>query len=131
MTDNVQQLNPRRRKPVTLRSHEDIYDLVKRAEAKAADAVHRTNMLTEVSQRIEKKLDEALKALGGEGEDERGERVGTGIVGRLMRLEGNVAKRFGLYDGWVKLAIGFTASAVFLGPVIWWLVADKLSIVLK
>ena len=131
MPDNVQQLNPRRRKPVTLRSHEEIYDLVKRAEGKAADAVHRTDMLTEVIQRDEGKLDKVLKALGEEGEDERGERVGTGIVGRLMRLERNVAKRFGLYDGWVKLVVGFTAAVAIFGPVLWWLTSDKLSIVLK
>lgn len=129
---NAEPLRPRRRKSAPIpRSHEDIYDLVKRAEAKAADAVHRTNMLTEVIQRAEGKLDRVLKALGEEGEDERGERVGTGIVGRLMRLEGNVARRFGLYDGWVKLGLGFTAAVVGLGPVIWWLVSDKLSIVLK
>ncbi len=129
---NVEPLRPRRRKSAPApRSHEEIYDLVKKAEGKATDAVHRTDLLTEVSQRIEKKLDEALKALGGEREDERGELVGTGIVGRLMRLEHNVAKRFGLYDGWVKLGMGFTAAVLVLGPVIWWLTSDKLSIVLK
>lgn len=129
---NVEPMRPRRRKgPVPARSHEEIYDLVKRAEVTARDAVHRTNMLTEVVQRAEGKMDKILKALGDEGEDERGERVGTGIVGRLMRLERNVAKRFGLYDGWVKLGIGFTGAVLGLGPVIWWLVSDKLSIVLK
>ena len=131
MTNNVSPINARKRRTAPMRSHEEIYDLVKRAEGKAADAVHRTDMLTEVIQRDEGKLDKVLKALGEEGEDERGERVGTGIVGRLMRLERNVAKRFGLYDGWVKLVVGFTAAAAILLPAIWWLVSGHLEKVLK
>jgi len=128
---NVRPIRARSRKPAPMRSHEDIYDLVQQADKAARDAVHRTDMLTEVAQRVEKKLDDALRAIGKEGEDERGEKVGTGIVGRLMRLETSVGKRFALYDGWVKVVIGFTAAAAILLPAIWWLVSGHLEKVLK
>ena len=131
MPDNVQQLNPRRRKPRAARSHEEIYDLVASSNKKAADAVQRTDLMAGVVQRVESKLDDLLKIMGTEHEDERGEKVGTGVVGRLMRVEASVAKRFIQYDGWVKLVVGFTAAVAIFGPVLWWLTSDKLSIVLK
>lgn len=132
MTDNVRSISPRRRRqPSPARSHEEIYDLVAKATENAADARSRADMSHLVGQRVEKKLDDLIKAVGSESEDDRGVRIGTGVVGRLMRLETNVGKRFALYDGWTKLVIGFSACAAVLVPVVWWLVSDKLSIVLK
>lgn len=122
---------PRRRAPKPVRSHEEIYDLVEVANAKADDAGRRTDLQAAVVQRVETKLDRLLKAIGEETEDEYGVRTGTGLVGRLMRLETSVAKRFGQYDGWVKLVVGFTAAAAVFGPVIWWLTAAKLEVVFK
>lgn len=123
---------PRRRAaPKPARSHEDIYDLITETGAKAADAVHRTDLLTEVVQRVETKLDTLLKTVGLEGEDQRGEKVGTGMVGRVMRLETSVARRFGIYDGWVKLVVGFTAAAAVFLPILWWLTSGKLEVVLR
>ena len=125
----VQPMTKRARKP--LRSPEEIYDLITVSAAKASDAVHRTDMLTEVVQRVERKLDDLLKSVGAEAEDERGTRVGTGVVGRLMRLETAVAKRFGQYDGWVKIVVGFTACGALLLPALWWLAGGKLSGLLR
>lgn len=119
------------RKPRTTRSHEDIYELIEAASRKADDAVHRTDLLTQVVQRIETKLDGVRSTIGGEGQDERGEPVGTGIVGRLMRLEAKVSRRFSQYDGWVKLVVGFTAAAAIFLPVLWWLMSGRLEAVLK
>lgn len=130
MTSNVQPMPTRRRKPAPQRSHDEIYDLTAKADKAARDAVHRTDMLTEVVQRVELKLDEVVMAIGKESEDERGERVGTGVVGRLMRLESRVDGRFSLYDGWVKLAIGFGVAVTVLAPVVWWLVNGALARVL-
>lgn len=120
-----------KRIPKPQRSHEEIYDLITVNSRKADDAVHRTDMLTEVVQRVEGKLDALLKSMGSEAEDERGTRVGTGVVGRLMRLETSVAKRFSQYDGWVKLVVGFTAAVAVAAPIIWWLVSSKLEVLLK
>jgi len=135
---SVENLPRRRTAPKTMRSHEEIYDLVamcgvksEEAAKEARDAVHRTDMLTEVVQRVEIKLDALAKAIGAEREDESGQRVGTGVVGRLMRLESTVAKRFGQYDGWVKLVVGFTAAAVLFIPALWWLIDGKLEGLLK
>jgi hypothetical protein len=118
----------RRRSPMEMPSHRDILDS---AEAQARDAVYRTDLLATTVQRVEKKLDELLKSVGSENEDEHGDRVGTGVVGRLMRLEHDVNTRFRLYDGWSKMAAGFGAAAVIFGSVIGWLVLDKLSHLLR
>jgi hypothetical protein len=131
----VETLRTRKRRPVPVaRSHEDIYDLLAESRAdiaaakkKAEDAECRADMAALVGQRIETKLDSLLKIVGEEHEDERGERVGTGVVGRLMRLEGQVAKRFGLYDGWLKLGTGFAAAVALAWGVIWWLLSDRLN----
>lgn len=138
MTNNVSPISARKRRPVPQRSHEDIYDLVQKAasiaeEAKrhAADAVGRADLSHLVGQRVEKKLDALIKSVGEESEDGRGEKVGTGAIGRLMRLETNVGRRFALYDGWVKVVVGFTAAAAILLPAIWWLVSGHLEKVLK
>lgn len=121
-----------------MRSHDEIYDLVAEAHRAAEtagrlaqDAVSRADLSHMTGQRIEKKLDAALTALGAEREDECGEKVGTGIVGRLMRVESSVAKRFSQYDGWVKLVVGFTAAVAVFAPALWWLLQDKIAVVLR
>lgn len=124
----------RRSSPATSRSHEEIYDLVARAleqaeqaNQKAADAVSRADLAHLVGQRVEIKVDALIKAVGEEHEDERGQRVGTGVIGRLMRLEASVAKRFGLYDGWLKIGTGFAAAIALAWAVVWFLVKDRLG----
>lgn len=84
-----------------------------------------------VWQRIEGKVDGLIKTVGREDEDEYGRPVGVGIIGRLMRLEKRVDRRFSLYDGWKKYAAGIAAGAGVLFLVIWWLVGDRLGAILK
>ena len=126
-------VKPRRTRVVS-RTHEDIYELTQRAvelaeqaSGKAADAVSRSDLAHLVGQRIELKVDGLVRVIGTEGEDERGGRVGTGAIGRLMRLEARVAQRFDLYDGWTKLVLGFTAAAMIAGPIIWWLISQRVG----
>lgn len=89
-------------------------------------------------QRIEKTLSDhanlsetrhlqILKALGEEGLDERGQPIGTGILGRVMRLEG--WRR--TMDGWTRYGAGALASAVLFASALWWLTSEKLGQVLK
>lgn len=113
------------------RSHEDIYDLVEEANAKATDAVHRTDLLTQTLQRVEAKLDVLAKIVGSSEEDERGEQVGTGLVGTVMRLTKHVKDRFNVYDKWRFIAWGFLAACGVFGPVLWWLLDSKLEALLK
>lgn len=127
----VERLSDAPRKPRPQRSHEEIYDLLAVNSRKSDDAVHRADMLTEVVQRVEKKLDDLLKSVGSESEDHRGEKIGTGVVGKVMRLEAAVAKRFGQYDGWVKIVVGFTACAAMLLPALWWLTGGRISGLLR
>ena len=76
-------------------------------------------------------LETLKEAIGSENLDEYGKPVGTGIVGRLMRLERDVASRFGKYDGWVKMLTGAAVAIGIIGPVLWWLVGDKMADLFK
>jgi hypothetical protein len=76
-------------------------------------------------------LETLTEAIGTERLDEYGKPVGTGIVGRLMRLERDVASRFGRYDGWVKMLTGAAIAIGIIGPVLWWLVGDKMADLFK
>jgi hypothetical protein len=76
-------------------------------------------------------LETLTEAIGTERLDEYGKPVGTGIVGRLMRLERDVASRFGKYDGWVKMLTGAAVAIGIIGPVLWWLVGDKMADLFK
>lgn len=68
-----------------------------------------------------------LKALGEEGLDERGQPIGTGVLGRVMRLEG--WRR--AMDGWTRYGAGAMASAVLFATALWWLTSDKIEGLLK
>lgn len=92
-----------------------------------ADAEEREALSKLVMQRIEGKLDTLAKIIGAEQEDERGQKVGTGIVGRLMRLESRVDSRFRWIERWTDRGVGLAMAVTVLGAVIWWLVKDKLA----
>lgn len=76
-------------------------------------------------------LEALTEAIGTERLDEYGKPVGTGIVGRLMRLERDVQRRFATWDGWVKTATGAAMAATVLGGVLWWLLGERLGELLK
>lgn len=82
-------------------------------------------------QRVEGKVDDVRKCLGDEGEDERGHAIGTGVRGRLMRLETRVDKRFDTFDDWRNYAVGALAAGSLLIAALWWIVQDKVGQVLK
>jgi hypothetical protein len=106
------------------KTHDEIYQLVEESGRQSAQALQATAEI--------KTLLEALtSAIGSESLDEYGKPVGTGIVGRLMRLERDVQKRFATWDGWVKTATGAVMAATLLGGVIWWLLGDRLAELLK
>jgi len=96
------------------------------------DALERNDELRALAmQRIEIKADQILQALGDEGEDRYGRPIGTGIVGRLMRLELRVERRFGLYDGLRRYAAGVAAGVAVAGAALWWVISDRIGSLLK
>jgi len=107
--------------------HADIYVAVNnlRQQLDLHELGQRTVM--DVVERMEKKVDSALRAIGSEGRDDYGKPIGTGVVGRLMRLETRVDGRFSTYDGWVKYARGAALAAVLSGTALWWLIGDRLG----
>ena len=119
---------PRRRvREVNLpegRTHDEIYALVEKSARQAEQA-------WQASTQIEQMLKDLTTAIGSESHDEYGKPVGTGIVGRLMRLERDVQRRFATWDGWVKTATGAAMAATVLGAVLWWLLGERLGELLK
>ncbi len=106
------------------KTHDEIYSLIEQSASKAEQAWQATA-------KIEEMLTGLTKAIGSESQDEYGQPVGTGIVGRLMRLERDVQRRFATWDGWVKTATGAAMAATLLGGVLWWLTGDRLALLLK
>lgn len=106
------------------RTHDEIYQLIEESSLKADQAV-------QASAEIKELLEKLNLAIGSEGEDEYGKPIGTGIVGRLMRLERDVQRRFATLDGWTRTAAGVAMAAAVLGGVLWWLVGEKLAELLK
>lgn len=119
---------PRRRARVVNapegKTHDEIYQLIEESSLKSDQAV-------QASAEIKELLEKLNLAIGSEGADEYGKPIGTGIVGRLMRLERDVQRRFATLDGWTRTATGVAMAAAVLGGVIWWLVSEKLAELLK
>ena len=110
--------------PAEGKTHDEIYQLIEESSLKADQAV-------QASAEIKSLLEALTAAIGSEGQDEYGQPVGTGIVGRLMRLERDVQRRFATLDGWTRTAAGVAMAAAVLGGVLWWLVGEKLAELLK
>ena len=106
------------------KTHDEIYQLIEASSLKADQAV-------QASAEIKGLLESLARSIGTESQDEYGAPVGTGIVGRLMRLERDVQRRFATWDGWVKTATGAIAAATVLGGVLWWLLGERLGELLK
>jgi hypothetical protein len=75
--------------------------------AKTEAAEQRADLAAQVGARIEYKVDALIRIVGEEHEDERGYRVGTGVVGRLMRLEESAEV--------LAPASGFSVNLAFIG----------------
>lgn len=120
---------PTRRRPRAVnqpegKTHDEIYALVEESSALSRQAI-------QSSAEIKGLLESLTAAIGTESQDEYGQPIGTGIVGRLMRLERDVQRRFATWDGWVKTATGAAMAATLLGGVLWWLLGDRLALLLK
>ena len=131
---------PRRRRRAIPRdrTHSEIYERVEVVEQQGADTRREVDLQTMVLQGIQndlKGVKDSVAALvtciGSEGVDQYGKPIGTGIVGRLMRFEGKTRAKLQLYDRWRLIGIGVGGTLMVLGPFLWWLLGDKLAVVLK
>lgn len=77
------------------------------------------------------KVDTLTEAVGWEKLDEKGEPIGTGLTGRVMRVENNVKAKVTAFDGMRKYATGATAGMGLMMVAIWWLISDKIQEMLK
>ncbi|MDP1738924.1 MAG: hypothetical protein Q8L23_15965 [Caulobacter sp.] len=125
---------PRRRKAEPPPSHADILAGVERVTARQDEAERLQDMHIVTAQRLEvavangfaaaqTEMGAIRKSIGDEGEDAYGKPVGTGVVGRLMRLEHRLSR----YDGWVKSAGAAGIPLAIAGGVVWWLIQNRLE----
>lgn len=66
-------------------------------------------------------------AIGTETTNEDGKKTGSGIFGRVGRME----NRQLVYDRWTNRAVGIAMAATVFGGALWWLLESKLEHVLK
>lgn len=72
-----------------------------------------------------------VTAIGEEKEDGQGNYLGTGLLGRTRRVERAQRSLRELYHRWIAFGSGFCACLTAATAIIWWLLGDKLAIVLK
>lgn len=70
-------------------------------------------------------------AIGEEKEDGSGNYLGTGLLGRTRRVERAQRSLRELYHRWIAFGSGFVACGGVASAALWWLLSDKLAIVLK
>lgn len=105
-------------------SHADILKAVHKCQ-------HDIGVMIMDMQGLKGQVQMLIRCLGEEGEDDHGVPVGTGLVGRHMRLAARVDKRFRSFDDWRNYAIGAIAAAGMMLAAIWWLIEQRVSQVLR
>jgi hypothetical protein len=69
--------------------------------------------------------------VGEEKEDGAGGMVSTGMMGRMRRAEKSIQNMLLQYKVWIAFGSGFMLCAGGFVAALWWLVGDKLAVVLK
>lgn len=72
-------------------------------------------------------LTELREAVGFTSTDERGQPIGTGIKGDVMRIRIKVDQKFSMYEGFAKYATGALMAASLAVGIVWWLVQDRVD----
>lgn len=80
---------------------------------------------------IAKDLGTVAAAIGEEKEDGQGNYLGTGLLGRTRRVERAQRSLRELYHRWIAFGSGFVMCAGAFVVALWWLIGDKVAIVLK
>jgi len=98
----------------------------------ATQAMRRAEELaTQAMQRVESKMDAILLLVGAEEEDGDGGFKGVGLLGRMRRVEESQTSLLSKYKMWIAWGGGFLTCGTAMTVFIWWLISDKLELVLK
>lgn len=88
-------------------------------------------MLKDLAEAVGKLTD----CIGYERTDEYGRPVGTGVVGRIMRMEISIRSQSGAARSWLRYAAGaasgFGLGVMLLGGFLVWIVGPRLEALLR
>lgn len=104
---------------------------VEGVDKKVEGVLHNQGLNTLVMQRIESKMDAILLLVGSEEEDGDGGFKGVGLLGRMRRVEESQSTLLSKYKTWIAWGGGFITCMSFMVAVLWWLISDKVELVLK
>lgn len=100
-------------------------------ERKIGDLGARIDLTHGALQRVEALGNRIVVTLGEETEDGKGGYVGKGLLGRVGRNEIAVKRLRDAYGRWIAYGAGFFTCGGAMLIAIWWLVGDKIAIILK
>lgn len=89
------------------------------------------NIYKVAMQRVESKLDTMLLLVGGEEEDGEGGYRGTGLLGRMRRIEQSQQSLLNKYRVWIAWGAGFVTCMGGAAVVFWWLIGHRLDVILR
>lgn len=84
-----------------------------------------------VTSAISGQVETLTKLVGEEKEDGAGNILSTGMIGRMRRNEGAVDKMTRTYRAWISFGSGFVMAGGALLIALWWLVGDRLAVLLR
>lgn len=100
-------------------------------DKKVVGVIRNQELATQAMQRVESKMDAILLLVGAEEEDGDGGFKGVGLLGRMRRVEESQTSLLSKYKTWIAWGGGFLTCGSAMTLFIWWLISDKLEVVLK
>ena len=94
---------------------------------KVDEVVRDVAVITMDTQGMKSSVVDLKNAIGTETTNEDGKKTGSGIFGRVGRME----NRQLVYDRWTNRAIGISMAATLFGTILWYVIGDKVGHVLK
>lgn len=95
--------------------------------SQVGDVVRDVAVITMDTQGMKSTVIDLKNAIGTETTNEDGKKTGSGIFGRVGRME----NRQLVYDRWTNRVVGIAMAASVFGSVFWWYAGDHLGKVLK
>jgi len=106
-----------------LPEHPSHADILAKIEQVAKDV----GLLTMANQGVQRSLADISDRVGKAHQDERGDWIGTGMAGDLVRLRREVQDRFKLYDKFTYTLIGGATAVSVSILAFWWAVKPKIE----
>jgi hypothetical protein len=121
----------RKRAPRDYISARAVYTRMDGQDKKVDESIARVDLMHGALQRVEKSQAAIMEAIGKEEEDGHGGIKGTGLMGRMRRTEKEVEKMVSTYKVWIAFGSGIVTTGSLFLVAVWWLIGDKLELVLK